>query len=124
MIVVADEEGASRDALVALVRRLFAGARVVAVDELEPDLVAREADVVLANLAEAERFCRARAPVGVPVVALTHEMSPDTLLRAETLGIAGALRTPVSSAVLAAVLGPIFARGRRESSTGEERSVR
>ena len=112
-IVVADEDGASRDALVALLRRLFAQVRVVAVRDLEPDVGAREADVVLANLAVAERFCRAGSPAGAPVVALTHEMSPDTLFRAEALGIAGALRTPVSAEVLVAGLGPMLTQGRR-----------
>jgi CheY-like chemotaxis protein len=112
-IVVADEDRTSREALVARLRRLFAQARVVAVRDLESDVVAREADVVLARLAVAERFCRAGSPTDVPVVALTDEMSPDTLLRAETLGIAGALRTPVSAAVLAAALGPMLAAGRR-----------
>ena len=112
-IVVADEEGASRDALVALLRQLFAGARVVAMRDLEPGVLARDADVVLANLSVAERFCRESSPAGVPVVALTHEMSPDTLLRAEALGIAGALRTPVSAKVLAAALGPMLAPGQQ-----------
>lgn len=112
-IVVADAEGAARDALVALLRRLFAEVRVVAVRDLEPDVGAGDADVILANLAVAERFCRTGSPAGTPVVALTHEMSPDTLLRAEALGIAGALRTPVSAEVLAAALGPMLAPGRR-----------
>jgi CheY-like chemotaxis protein len=112
-IVVADEDRTSREALVARLRRLFAQARVVAVRDLESDVVAREADVVLARLAVAERFCRAGSPADVPVVALTDEMSPDTLLRAEALGIAGALRTPVSAAVLAAALGPMLATGWR-----------
>ena len=112
-IVVADEEGASRDALIARLRRLFAEVCIVAVRDLEPDAGAGETDVVLANLAVAERFCRAGSPARAPVVALTHEMSPDTLLRAEALGIAGALRTPVSAEVLAAALGPMLAPGRR-----------
>ena len=112
-IVVADEDGASRDALVVLLQRLFAQVRVVAVRDLESGVVAREAAVVLARLAVAERFCRAGSPADVPVVALTDEMSPDTLLRAEALGIAGALRTPVSAAVLAAALGPMLTPGRQ-----------
>jgi hypothetical protein len=35
-------------------------------------------------------------------------MSPDTLLRAEALGIAGALRVPVGAGHLAAALGPML----------------
>ena len=44
----------------------------------------------------------------MPVVALTREMSPDTLMRAEALGAAGALRTPSGADQLAAVLGPML----------------
>jgi len=44
----------------------------------------------------------------VPVVALTRAMSPDTLMRAEALGAAGALRTPAGADQLAAVLGPML----------------
>jgi hypothetical protein len=42
------------------------------------------------------------------VVALTREMSPDTLLRVEDLGIAGALRAPAGAEQLSAVLGPML----------------
>jgi len=44
----------------------------------------------------------------VHVVALTREMSPDTLMRAEALGVAGALRAPAGAEQLAAVLGPML----------------
>ncbi len=110
VILVLDDDGAARDALVATLRRLFTRVPVVAArGEAGRDAVAREgASVVLASLDTAERLCRAGAPPGVPVVALTHEMSPDTLLRAEALGIAGALRAPADAERLAAALGPIL----------------
>lgn len=110
VILVSDDDAASRDALAGTLRRLFARARVVAVHgALEPEVVLRErADLVLASLAAAERLCRAGAPSGVSVVALTREMSPDTLLRAEALGMAGALRAPVGAEQLAAALGPML----------------
>ncbi|PYN31518.1 MAG: hypothetical protein DME01_24065 [Candidatus Rokuibacteriota bacterium] len=110
VILVLDDEGAARDGLVETLRRLFTQARVVtARDDARLEVVAREgASVVLASLSAAERLCREGAPPGVPVVALTSEMSPDTLLRAEALGIAGALRAPAGAEQLGAVLGPML----------------
>jgi CheY-like chemotaxis protein len=115
VILVLDDEGAARDALVETLRGLFTQARVVtAPGDAGLEVVAREgASVVLASLSAAERVCRAGAPPGVLVVALTREMSPDTLLRAETLGVAGALRAPVGPAQLATVLGPMLGGSRQ-----------
>ena len=62
----------------------------------------------LKSLPVVERLCRNGAPANVPVVALTRAMSPDTLMRAEALGAAGALRTPAGADQLAAVLGPML----------------
>ena len=62
----------------------------------------------LASMQAVERLYRNGAPEGVAVVALTREMSPATLMRAETLGVAGALRVPAEAEQLAAVLGPIM----------------
>jgi DNA-binding NarL/FixJ family response regulator len=110
VILVLDDDGATRDALVATLRNLFTRARIVAArGEAGREAAAREdPSVVLASLDAAERLCRAGAPSGVPVVALTREMSPDTLLRAEALGIAGALRAPAAAERLAAALGPML----------------
>ena len=110
VILVLDDDGAAREALVATLRDLFPPARVVAArGETALEAVAREApSVVLASLDAAERLCRAGAPSGVPVVALTREMSPDTLLRAEALGITGVLRAPAAAERLAAALGPML----------------
>jgi len=110
VILVLDDDGAGRDALVATLRALFTHARVVAARaEAGLEVAAREgARLVLASLPAAERLCREGAPPGVPVVALTREMSPDTLLRVEDLGIAGALRAPAGAEQLSVVLGPML----------------
>jgi CheY-like chemotaxis protein len=110
VILVSDAAAASQDVLVETLRRLFPRARVLAVrGDLDPEVVGRErADLVLASLAAAEHLCRAGAPSGVSVVALTHEMSPDTLLRAEAQGMAGALRAPVGAEQLAMALRPML----------------
>ncbi|MGH7305982.1 MAG: hypothetical protein ACRELZ_22075 [Candidatus Rokuibacteriota bacterium] len=110
MILVLDDDVAARDALVETLNALFSAARVVAAGaDAAPAVVAREgATVVLASFAAAERLCRDGALPGVPVVALTREMSPDTLLRAEALGIAATLRVPAGTDQLSVVLGPML----------------
>lgn len=115
VILVLDDDVAARDALVETLNALFSAARVVAAGaDAAPAVVAREgATVVLASFAAAERLCRDGALPGVPVVALTREMSPDTLLRAEALGIAGAVRAPAGGERLAAVLGPMLGAPRQ-----------
>jgi len=109
-ILVLDDDAAARDGLAATLRKLFAHARIVtAPGDAGLAVVAREgASVVLASLAVAERLCRVETLPSVPVVALTGEMSPDTLLRVEALGIAGAVRAPAGAGPLAAVIGPLL----------------
>jgi len=114
VILVLVDDPAARDPLVETLRRLFPWARLVAVRadvavDVALSLIGSErATVVVASLSAAERLCRDGAPPGVTVVALTRDMSPDTLLRAEALGIAGALRAPASAEPLAAVIGPFL----------------
>jgi len=114
VILVLVDDPAARDPLVETLRRLFPWARLVAVRadvavDVALSLIGSErATVVVASLSAAERLCRDGAPTGVTVVALTCDMSPDTLLRAEALGIAGALRAPASAEPLAAVIGPFL----------------
>jgi CheY-like chemotaxis protein len=110
VILVLDDDAATRNALVETLRQLFVWVRVATgPGDASPGVVAREgASVVLASMPAVERLCRNGAPAGVPVVALTREMSPDTLMRAEALGAAGALRTPAGVEQLAAVLGPML----------------
>jgi len=69
--------------------------------------------LVLIELAAVER-ARHGLPAGARVVALTREMGPDTLLRAEALDVAASVRTPATTqslrAVLELMLGPDGAR--------------
>ena len=110
VILVLEDDAATRDALAETLRRLFPGARVVATAPgAETAVVERGgARVVLAGLSIAEHLCRRGVPPGVSVVALTREMGPDTLMRAEGLGVVASLRAPASSAQLEVVLGPML----------------
>jgi len=60
--------------------------------------------VIVEGLELAERARAAATPPPL-IVALTDDMSPDTLMRAETLGFAAVLRKPASVERLDAVLG-------------------
>lgn len=109
-ILVLDDETATRDGLVEMLRRLFPLARVVAA-EVDAGLEAIEregASVVLAGLSVAERICRRGRSRAVRVVALTHEMGPDTLMKAEAFGVFASLRAPVNAGRLQTVLGPML----------------
>jgi CheY-like chemotaxis protein len=110
VILVLEDDSSTRNGLVETLRSLFAGARVASGrSDAAPGIVTVErADVVLASMAAVERLYRNGAPEGVAVVALTREMSPATLMRAEALGVAGALRVPAGAEQLTAVLGPII----------------
>jgi CheY-like chemotaxis protein len=110
VILVLEDDSATRNGLVETLRSLFPQARVASArSDAAPGVVAVErASVVLASLPAVERLYREGAPVSVPVVALTREMSPDTLMRVEALGAVGALRTPAGAEQLAAVLGPML----------------
>jgi CheY-like chemotaxis protein len=115
VILVLEDDSATRNALVATLRELYPQARVASArSDAAPGVVAVErANVVLASLPAVERLCRDGPPVGVPVVALTREMSPDTLLRAEALGVAAALRVPAGTDQLSVVLGPMLGASAR-----------
>ena len=119
----ARDDNPARDPLLETLRRLFPWARVVAVraDLALPLIASKGATAVVANHSTAERLCREAVPPGVPVVALTRDMSPDTLLRAETLGIAGAVRAPAGAEQLAAVIGPLLGAPPRDHRWARER---
>jgi len=119
----ARDDNPARDPLLETLRRLFPWARVVAVraDLALPLIASKGATAVVANLSTAERLCREAVPPGMPVVALTRDMSPDTLLRAETLGIAGAVRAPAGAEQLAAVIGPLLGAPPRDHRWARER---
>ena len=82
VILVLEDDAATRNGLVDALRQLFTGARVASArSDAAPGIVAVErADVVLASLPAFERLSRGGAQSAVPVVALTREMSPDTLM--------------------------------------------
>ena len=110
VLLVLEDDTATRDALTETLRRLFPRSRVIASrTDAEPAAVEREgATVVLATLPIAERLCRETACLAARTVALTHAMSPDTLMRAEALGVCASLRTPASAEHLRTVLGPML----------------
>jgi hypothetical protein len=110
VILVLEDDSATRNALVDALRHLFAGVRVASArSDAAPGVIAVERPtVVLASPPALERLGAAEMPDGLQVVALTREMSPDTLLKGETLGLAGALRVPAQAEQLATVLGPML----------------
>jgi CheY-like chemotaxis protein len=110
-IAVLDDDAATRDALARVLRDLFPRARVIAARVGDAAAAAGRdaAPLVLIELAAVERV-RRRLSAGARVVALTREMGPDTLLRAEALGVAASVRAPASSRSLRAVLEPMLGR--------------
>ena len=110
VILVLVDDLAARDPTVESLSRLFPWARVTVMraDVALASAAGEGATVVVAGLSAAERVCLEAARLGVPVVALTRDMSPDTLFRAETLGIAGVVRAPAGAEQLAAVIGPFL----------------
>src|SRR5262245_41359838 len=110
VLLVLEDDSATRNGLVDALRSLYAGVRVAAArSDAAPGIVTVErADVVLASMPAVERLYRNGAPEGVTVVALTREMSPATLMRAEPLGVAGSVRVPAGAEQRTAVLGPIM----------------
>lgn len=57
----------------------------------------------------ADRLRRLQPPVTVPIVALTGDMSPATLMRAEAAGFAAFLRKPADMDRLATVIRSFIA---------------
>ena len=93
-ILVVDADAARRAALARALAGLRPGARVLAA----------------ASWGEARgRLARERpAP---PVVALTDDLRPDTLMRAEAAGVVASLRTPADLRELETVLGFLDEKG-------------
>ena len=114
-ITVLDDDASTRDALVGMLRDLFPRTRVIGA-RVDEALGAAERDavtLVLTELAAVERI-RRRLPAGARVIALTREMGPDTLLRAEALGVAASVRAPATTRGLQAVLEPMLRDGARD----------
>ena len=113
-ITVLDDDASTRDALVGMLRDLFPRTRVIGVP-VDAALGAAERDavtLVLTELAAVERI--RRLPAGARVIALTREMGPDTLLRAEAQGVAASMRAPATTRGLQAVLEPMLRDGARD----------
>ena len=109
-ITVLDDDASTRDALVGMLRDLFPRTRVIGV-RVDAALGTTERDavaLVLTELAAVERI--RRLPAGARVIALTREMGPDTLLRAEGLGVAASMRAPATPQRLQVVLEPFLGR--------------
>jgi hypothetical protein len=110
-IAVLDDDASTRDALAGMLRDLFPRARVIGarVDDARVFAERDGVTLVLTGLAAVARV-RPRLPVGARVVALTREMGPDTLVRAEALGVAASMRAPATPGTLQAVLEPMLGR--------------
>ena len=110
-ILVVSDDARTREEMAETLRSLFRRARVIAIAvDGRPDVVEPDATpIVLVDVAALERV-RRWAPAKARVVALTREMGPATLLRAETLGVAASLRAPTTAGHLQAVLGPMLNR--------------
>lgn len=118
VILVVEDDRDTRQALGEYLTALFPDARVVMTESgetgLELALRTRPTVVVLdlhlrgiQGFEFAERL-RRHSGWEVPIVALTGDMSPDTLLQAEEAGFAAFLRKPADMDRLGAVLKPLL----------------
>jgi DNA-binding response OmpR family regulator len=72
----------------------------------------------------AERLRSSRTADGVAIVALTGDMSPDTLMKAEAAGFTAFLRKPADMDRLEAVLRPLLDPGHGPDPAGAEEPPR
>ncbi|MGH7392618.1 MAG: response regulator [Candidatus Rokuibacteriota bacterium] len=118
-ILVVEDDLETRQALGEYLGIVFSEARVLMTDSGETGLeLARRTrpSVVLLDLRLkgmggfefAERLRCLPAGAGVPIVALTGDMRPDTLLKAEAAGFVAFLRKPADMDRLETVLRPLF----------------
>ncbi|HSE94232.1 MAG TPA: response regulator [Methylomirabilota bacterium] len=118
-ILVVEDDPETRQALGEYLATFFPEARVLMTDSGETGLeLARRTrpSVVLLDLRLkgmggfefGERLRRLPAGAGVPIVALTGDMRPDTLLKAEAAGFVAFLRKPADMDRLETVLRPLF----------------
>jgi CheY-like chemotaxis protein len=116
-VILVLDDAPARAALAETLGRLFPHARVIAGTEAE---LARVADgsIVLTGLVVAERIGLQRRRPPLRVVALTPEMGPATLMKAEAAGVYATLRSPATAEGLRAVLEPIVGRGTSSGTEG------
>jgi hypothetical protein len=107
-ILILDDAARPREALAETLRRLFPRARVIAagVDARFP-VLGDGRPIVLVGVTDLARV-RGWAPPGARIVALTREMGPATLVKAESHGVAATLRAPAGVGRLQAVLEPML----------------
>jgi len=138
VILVLDDDAPARAALAEQLGRLFPHVQVLTGTPAElarvevraasrrgagaPPAEARrhieDGSIVLTGLADAERIAnRSRGRV-LRVVALTPEMGPATLMRAEAAGVRATLRAPATAEGLRAVLEPIVGDGTPSGTEG------
>ena len=111
-ILILEDDASARNALVGMLRDLFPRTRVFATRVDASSGIADGDDavtLVLTGLAAVEE-ARRRLPKSAGVIALTRDMGPDTLLRAEALGVTASVRAPATSERLRQVLEPILGR--------------
>jgi two-component system, cell cycle response regulator DivK len=119
VILVVEDELDTRQAIGEYLSTIFPDTRVVMSESGETalELAQRtQPSVVLLDLRLrgihgfefADRLRRLSATAKTPIVALTGDMSPDTLLRAEAAGFVAFLRKPADMDRLEMVLRPIL----------------
>ena len=119
VIMIVEDHADTRQALGEYLSALFPRARVLMTESGENGLeLARRTrpSVVLLDLhlrgitgfEFADRLRQVPTLAGVPIVALTGDMRPDTLLRAETAGFVAFLRKPADMDRLETVLRPLL----------------
>lgn len=122
-IMVVADDARTREEITEILQRLFPQARVMPMsDDAPTDVVAHDAAaIVLTEMAALERV-RRWAPANARLVALTREMGPATLLRAEAFGVDASLRAPARAEHLQAVIEPMLASGESSRSRARDRS--
>lgn len=124
MILVVEDDADIRMALGETLTTLFPAARVVMTESGETALELAQRtvpSVVVLDLRLgridgfefAERLRRHAPSARVPIIALTEDMGPDTLLRAEGARFAAFLRKPADRDHLETALRPLMARSVR-----------
>jgi CheY-like chemotaxis protein len=119
VILVVEDDVDTRQALGEYLTALFPEARVLMSESAEAALELAQRtnpSVVILDLrlrgmqgfAFAERFRRARPDANASIVALTDDLSPDTLVRAEAAGFTAFLRKPADMDRLETVLRPLL----------------
>jgi CheY-like chemotaxis protein len=119
VILVVEDEADTRQTLAEYLTLLFPGSRLLMSESGEAalELIQRtRPDVILLDLRLrgiqgfefAERLRRLDTLARVPIVALTGDMSADTLMKAEAAGFAAFLRKPADVHRLETVLRPLL----------------